>query len=653
MIVGTLMLLSLLLNVSAMNDLGYTVQKYDTSSGIYYEHKGTAVLYNTVWKTVVYVDLSKFNNETITIRQYIHQVDMLCQMSVVRNWTGCAHFSGDARDSLNQLTRTEKLLKEMTGQQTKGNRKKRGVFNFIGEISKILFGTMDEGDARYYNEQIKLFEENSEDVNALLKQQLSVVKSSLGAVNNTLTDVAYNEQLMKEGVRKVTEYMNVLKSETNANINLVNAKIEVEGHILRANNAMNALQRDMDLLIDSVIHAQKGMLQPQIVSPGTLMETLIKSAPFFPKDTTLAFPLSKDSAHLLLKLCELQVYVQNAILGYVILFPLVNRGTFDIYRLIPIPISLDRNQFLYIETNKAFLWIDQARQYYFLTDKEWGSVCISLNPKSYVCRQSHPLLSSQLHENCLVQLLQPRGSVPPSCERRVVEISHSVWTQLANNEWIYFVPKSEAITILCGSRPPVDVTVSGIGKLGIDAQCKGFGKSAIFQTHSIVNADTKGYESDFLSRVNLEYDCCEGLSAKVNISTMSVNTSFKHVVSHLDDLKIASRRISDVEHMIREQEWKRLHTTSHNTYSALVYVCLVLIVLYVLYKLYNCFKNKAHCVKAITDANGSGNVVNIKIHTSNESLAMAQEDVPLRELNHNPETTPRRSNRLRTSKSCF
>jgi hypothetical protein len=36
----------------------------------------------------------------------------------------------------------------------------RGAFNFIGEVSKILFGTMDE-DAQYYNEQIRHFEETS------------------------------------------------------------------------------------------------------------------------------------------------------------------------------------------------------------------------------------------------------------------------------------------------------------------------------------------------------------------------------------------------------------------------------------------------------------------------------------------------------------
>jgi len=58
-----------------------------------------------------------------------------------------------------------------------------------------------------------------------------------------------------------------------------------------------------------------------------------------------------------------------------------------------------------------------------------------------------------------------------------------------------------------------------------------------------------------MSKVHLEYDCCEELHVKFNISTLSLHSSFKHIVFHLDDLKIASRRISEVETMIREQEW--------------------------------------------------------------------------------------------------
>jgi len=35
------------------------------------------------------------------------------------------------------------------------------MFNFIGEVSNLLSGTMDNDDAQYYNEQIKRFEQNS------------------------------------------------------------------------------------------------------------------------------------------------------------------------------------------------------------------------------------------------------------------------------------------------------------------------------------------------------------------------------------------------------------------------------------------------------------------------------------------------------------
>jgi hypothetical protein len=57
-------------------------------------------------------------------------------------------------------------------------------------------------------------------------------------------------------------------------------------------------------------------------------------------------------------------------------------------------------------------------------------------------------------------------------------------------------------------------------------------------------------------------------------------------------------------------------------------------------------------MKAIADTHGSLNVVYIKIHTSNDSLTMAQEDVHLCELDQ-PDAMPRRSNRSRTHKTCF
>jgi hypothetical protein len=67
----------------------------------------------------------------------------------------------------------------------------------VGEISKLFFGTLDENDAEYFDENIRHFESNSEDTNELLKQQFYVIKSTLGALNITLADVEHNDMLIK------------------------------------------------------------------------------------------------------------------------------------------------------------------------------------------------------------------------------------------------------------------------------------------------------------------------------------------------------------------------------------------------------------------------------------------------------------------------
>jgi hypothetical protein len=124
------------------------------------------------WKTTVYVNLNKINNAVLVLRRYLHHIDVLCHTKFVRHWTGCINYNNNAREKLHQLTETEELWKQITGNQAVTNKwklKRRGVLNFMGELSKILFGMMDEADTRYYNEQIKLFEQNTKDTTTLMK----------------------------------------------------------------------------------------------------------------------------------------------------------------------------------------------------------------------------------------------------------------------------------------------------------------------------------------------------------------------------------------------------------------------------------------------------------------------------------------------------
>jgi hypothetical protein len=246
-----------------------------------------------------------------------------------------------------------------------------------------------------------------------------------------------------------------------------------------------------------------------------------------------------------------------------------------------------------------------------------------------------------------------------------VQLKNTIWTQLDNNEWLYFVPTSESVTVLCNNKEPVDVTLSGVGKFGLKAGCKGYSLVALLQTNVIINA--KGIKrNDMLSQASLDFECLEELKFHFNTSGKLVNIEFKQVASHLDDLKHASYKMSELEKEIEEQQWKNHQVIKHSTYSAIVYILLSLIIVYAVYKLYRYLRGRVaplRNLKALTDiqastgTNGSGNIVNINIKTSNESLSGNPETIPLQELEgssvrgNNPEL--RRSRHLGTTKSYF
>jgi hypothetical protein len=188
----------------------------------------------------------------------------------------------------------------------------------------MLFGTLDGDDAQYYNEQIEHFEQNSNSLTRLLRQQLTVVRSTLGAVNDTLVEVTRNEERMREGLVRIQSYVNSMAAIYGNVSNLLSVKITLESHLARVLDGMNALQRYLDIILSSLVDAQQGILHPQIISPYVIVDSLLRDSPYFPPETSPPVTLSRDSAHVLYKLCDVHIYIHKNVLEYVIVLPLVN-----------------------------------------------------------------------------------------------------------------------------------------------------------------------------------------------------------------------------------------------------------------------------------------------------------------------------------------
>jgi len=74
----------------------------------------------------------------------------------------------------------------------------------------------------------------------------------------------------------------------------------------------------LNFVISSVVSVQQGTLYPQIVSPHLIVKALKCSSPSFPTDTSLPFALSKYPIHFLHLICEMQIYIRDDVLEYVI-----------------------------------------------------------------------------------------------------------------------------------------------------------------------------------------------------------------------------------------------------------------------------------------------------------------------------------------------
>jgi hypothetical protein len=92
--------------------------------------------------------------------------------------------------------------------KTEQSRFKRGVFNFIGGISKMLLATMDSEDASYYSEKISSLEKEHIDFPKLSKEQITVVKPTLRSLNSTLLAVSENEKVLSKGLEEMAKLIN-------------------------------------------------------------------------------------------------------------------------------------------------------------------------------------------------------------------------------------------------------------------------------------------------------------------------------------------------------------------------------------------------------------------------------------------------------------
>jgi len=110
--------LGLLSVVGTIGDCGFHVEQFDESPGLFYVDKGTANLYSTSWKAIIYVNLREERIEIDSLRAYISHVDKLCNSMATRDWTGCSQFGNSVNDRFRHLENNVEIVTDLIGDKT-------------------------------------------------------------------------------------------------------------------------------------------------------------------------------------------------------------------------------------------------------------------------------------------------------------------------------------------------------------------------------------------------------------------------------------------------------------------------------------------------------------------------------------------------------
>ena len=394
---------------------------------VYAEDIGAAKLYHTVWHLAVSVDPSQIEQRFIDLHNTYENANRMCQ--------DCAEqFELKILDS--QIGRLD-INRRILNQLLETRRIRRGLFNFIGSVSKTLFGTLEDKDLEYINNELDKLYASDKILSTSITNQTKVIKTILNSASHDI-------QILNEHSKANVERLNKMINETNTNTR----SIIINNQITICTLSLQELSEDINLLIDSINDGKHGIIHPQILTPKIFLNCLYD----FEQHNNMKYqiPLKEENFQNIIDISQISISIVNKRLLYSIKVPQLETETYQVHHLIPIPKKI-QNTFLAVIPEHDYILLDEQRTLYVPSDEKTINDCKKLD-KAYVCKRAQPIHLVSETESC--ENLIIRSSIKrlnqQNCQFSPFRVNEIVFIQLRQeNSYIVIPEKSTTLHVFC------------------------------------------------------------------------------------------------------------------------------------------------------------------------------------------------------------
>lgn len=348
--------------------LGKSVKtkRFGTNLGIHFEEIGTTILSTTEWNILVYYDLETYWSETSILINGTKSLKNLCGMIQLNQ--SCLNIIKHFEHMENDLQLENQLL-----------RSKRGALNIVGNIANSLFGILDSEYANHISNTIQQVEQNESYLLALLKNQTSIVDSTINIIRkNQMASRARFEQLEQ----KIESYSRATKQNNQVLLQIQITQLFHSG-ILELNLVATNIRNIQASILNTLMDTHHGKISPLLLTPEQLQNEVYQIKLHAPTSVTL--PASgKDELLQLFKLMKVQGRLTEQYAVFKVTLPLVELEQFRIFQMIAIP-NIVNNTMVAIKPCADFMGITTSNEHYILLSEADLNACYVLHNNTFLC----------------------------------------------------------------------------------------------------------------------------------------------------------------------------------------------------------------------------------------------------------------------------
>ena len=557
------------------SDYGIERIEPDQNSGVFFEHLGSAKIYSDYFQLVTYMNVSFYEKKLELIEHFKDKTKSLCQNHTL--------FQIDMISCHKTMEFLDIEIPSVKQKQTNlftllnHRRSKRGIFNGGGTFLKWILGVADSDDVDRIDDAIHHAEEHDAGVLDLMKEQIHVIRTTIGNFNDSIGSLKVHEETLNHNIDQINDFLvkdGQYKLEKDLSIKLLS-------YLNAITYLVNELNEQLDVLLDAILFAKSNVIHPKIISPHQFIIELSKRIRSLENGKVFPLPLEPNYAYKILELSKISCSYSKERLIFIIKTPICDSTLFNLYRSLSLPVLIPNSKsYTYIEPTFPFILLSQNKMQY--KPIENLKECIDVTSEDFLCK-SHTIHSTLEHPICETTLLTSLVKViPASCKTTNLQGNVYLWHELKFNQWIYSLSENDRLTIICDHHT-YDEPIEGTGILTLNNGCIGFNKlNKLIPTNKI----TAEYVN-IIPTIPIMIDCCEETSNnsmpafhlnEINLSGIRLD-ELRHTTHQLNKFE------KDLDH-IRNQNY---HYVKHSNYFFLILKIIIgIIVITIIMKILQC-----------------------------------------------------------------